>query len=88
MLVIRTEKLSVTGNINFIIHTNPVNTTTNIIENSIQETQIQQSKILAIKPTLSAQAQSVNHRHLITSSNVISNSVDNMLDVSSSPDVY
>jgi hypothetical protein len=49
---------------------------------------IQQSKILAIKPTLSAQAQSVNHRQLITSSNVISNSVDNMLDVSSSPDVH
>jgi hypothetical protein len=38
---------------NFIIHANTVNTTTNIIENSIQETQIQQSKILAIKPTLS-----------------------------------
>jgi hypothetical protein len=73
---------------NFIIHANTVNTTTNIIENSIQETQIQQSKILAIKPTLSAQAQSVNHRQLITSSNVISNSVDNILDVSSSPDVH
>lgn len=80
------ENVSMESNV--IIPNITINTTTTIIDNSIPETQIHQTKILTIQPTLSAQAQSVNHRQLITSSNVISNSVDTMLAVSSSSDVH
>lgn len=72
----------------FIIPDSTVKTTTTIIDNSIPETQIQQTKISTIRPTLSTQIQSVNTRTLINSSNVISNSVDNVLDVSSISDVH